>query len=71
MWDLWWTKQHWGSFTPSTSVSPSNHFTGCSTLIIIIHHPELMQYAKQWPPYQVDSVSPHPKNEIFVTIKKM
>jgi hypothetical protein len=22
MWDLWWTKWRWGSFSPSTSVSP-------------------------------------------------
>jgi hypothetical protein len=24
MWDLWWTKWHWGRFSPSTSVSPAN-----------------------------------------------
>jgi hypothetical protein len=23
MWDLWWTKWHWGRFSPSTSVSPA------------------------------------------------
>jgi hypothetical protein len=32
MWDLWWTKWHWGRFSPSTSVSPANsHSTGYST----------------------------------------
>jgi hypothetical protein len=32
---LWWTKWHWGRFSPSTSVSPANsHSTDCSTLII-------------------------------------
>jgi hypothetical protein len=36
MWDLWWTKIHWGRFCPSTSDSPANHSTDCSTLIIII-----------------------------------
>jgi hypothetical protein len=37
MWDLWWTKWHWGRFSPSTSVSPANpHSTDCSTVIIII-----------------------------------
>jgi hypothetical protein len=23
MWGLWWTKRHWGRFSPSTSVSPA------------------------------------------------
>jgi hypothetical protein len=32
MWDLWWTKWHWGRFSPSTSAS---HSTDCSTFIII------------------------------------
>jgi hypothetical protein len=35
MWDLWWTKRHWGRFSPSTLVSPAKHFTDCSTLVII------------------------------------
>jgi hypothetical protein len=34
MWDLWWTKWHWGRFSPSAWVSPANsHFTDCSTII--------------------------------------
>jgi hypothetical protein len=37
MWDLWWTKWHWGSFSQSTSVSPANsHSTDCS---LHTHHP--------------------------------
>jgi hypothetical protein len=48
MWDLWWTKWHWGRFSPSTSVSPANfHSTDCSTfiiiIIIIIYHPGVVQ----------------------------
>jgi hypothetical protein len=49
MWDLWWTKWHWGRFSPSTSVVPANlHSTTCSTIIIIIiiiiiYHLELVQ----------------------------
>jgi hypothetical protein len=44
MWDLWWTKWHWGRFSPSTLVSPANpHSTDCS--IIIIDHPGLVQQA--------------------------
>jgi hypothetical protein len=40
MWDLWWTKRHWGRFSPSTSVFPTNYnSTECSTLIIC--HPGL------------------------------
>jgi hypothetical protein len=41
-------------------VSPDNHATDCSTLIII-HHPGLVQQAKQWPTYHLKPVSPHPK----------
>jgi hypothetical protein len=67
VWDLWWTKWHWGRFSPSTSVSPANlHSTDCSTfiiiiIIIIIYHPGMVQKAKQLPTYQMDSVSPHLK----------
>jgi hypothetical protein len=37
MWGLWWTKQHWGRFSPSTSVSPANHTTNFSIIIITRH----------------------------------
>jgi hypothetical protein len=48
MWDLWWTKWHWGRFSPSTSALPATHSTECSTHIIIIihHHLGLVHYAK-------------------------
>jgi hypothetical protein len=36
MWDLWWTKWHWGRFSPTTTIFSANHSTDCSTLIIII-----------------------------------
>jgi hypothetical protein len=37
-WDLWWTKWHWGRFSPSTSVSPANlHSTNYSTITLIYH----------------------------------
>jgi hypothetical protein len=43
MWDLWWTKWHWGRFSPSISLSPANSLsTDCSTFIII-YHPGLVQ----------------------------
>jgi hypothetical protein len=29
-----WTKRHWGRFSPSTSVSPANHSTDFSIIII-------------------------------------
>jgi hypothetical protein len=53
-----------GQVFPSTSVSPANlHSTNCSStiiiIIIIIYRLTLIQQAKQWPQYQVDSVSPH------------
>jgi hypothetical protein len=31
---LWWTKRHWGRFSPSASVSPANHSTNFSIIII-------------------------------------
>jgi hypothetical protein len=41
-WDLWWTKWHWGRFSPSTWVSSANpHSSNCS--IIIIYHLGLVQ----------------------------
>jgi hypothetical protein len=30
MWGLWWTKRHWGRFSPSTSVSPANQYSPTS-----------------------------------------
>jgi hypothetical protein len=43
MWDLWWTKWHWGKFSPSTSVSLANpHSTNCS-IMVITDHPGLVQ----------------------------
>jgi hypothetical protein len=44
MWDLWWEKWLWGTFSPNTLVSPANHSSDCSALIIIIiHHAVLLQ----------------------------
>jgi hypothetical protein len=34
MWGLWLTKWRWGKFSPSTSVSPANHSTNFSIIII-------------------------------------
>jgi hypothetical protein len=65
MWDLWRTKWHWGSFSPSTSVSPTNSHSAKRS--ILIYHPGMVQQAKKWPPYQVDSVSPHDKKETCFT----
>jgi hypothetical protein len=31
---LWWTKQHWGRFSPSISVSTADHSTNFSIIII-------------------------------------
>jgi hypothetical protein len=41
MWGLWWTKQHWGRFSPSTLVFPANHHSTNFSIIIITrgwHH---------------------------------
>jgi hypothetical protein len=42
VWNLWWTKRHWGKFSPGNSVSLVKHSTDCSTLIIA-HYLELVQ----------------------------
>jgi hypothetical protein len=34
MWDLWWTKRHWGRFSSSISVPPADHSTNFSIIII-------------------------------------
>jgi hypothetical protein len=34
-WDLWWTKWRWSRFSPSSSVSPVNHY---STVVILHPH---------------------------------
>jgi hypothetical protein len=35
MWHLWWTKQHWGRFSQSASVSAANHHSTDFSSIII------------------------------------
>jgi hypothetical protein len=34
MWGLQWAKRHWGRFSPSTLVSPANHSTNFSIVIL-------------------------------------
>jgi hypothetical protein len=38
MWDLWWTKWGWVSYSPSTSVSPTNLQSTSYSIITIIYH---------------------------------
>jgi hypothetical protein len=35
MWDLWWTKWHWGRFSTSTSVSSASHYSTKFFILII------------------------------------
>jgi hypothetical protein len=35
MWDLWWTKLHWGQVFSEYFGFQSKHFTSCSTIILI------------------------------------
>jgi hypothetical protein len=35
MWDLWWTKLHWGRFSPSTSAFPASHHSNKFSILII------------------------------------
>jgi hypothetical protein len=68
MWGLWWTKRHWGRFSPSTSVSPANHFTNFSIVIITLgwHNRPINGCSADWtqldstpPLYQLKSIIDH------------
>jgi hypothetical protein len=41
MWDLWWTKWHWGRFSASTSVSPANSHSAERS--ILFYQPALVK----------------------------
>jgi hypothetical protein len=62
---LWWTKRHTGRFSPSTSVSPANHSTNFSIIIIIQgwHNWFIGGRSAEWT--QLDS-TPH-----YTSLKKM
>jgi hypothetical protein len=57
MWGLWWTKRHWGRFSPSTSVSPANHSTDFFIIIITRgwHNRPISGRSAEWT--QLDSTS--------------
>jgi hypothetical protein len=62
MWGLWWTKQHWGMFSPSTSVSLANHHSTNSSTIITTrgwHNTPIGDRSAEWT--QLDS-TPHYTN---------
>jgi hypothetical protein len=62
MWGLWWTKQHWDSFSPNTSVSPANHHLTNFSIIIITrgwHNRPIGGRSAEWT--QMDS-TPHYTN---------
>jgi hypothetical protein len=61
MWGLWWTKRHCGRFSPSTSVSPANHSTNFSIIIITRgwHNRSINGRSAKWT--QLDS-TPHYTN---------
>jgi hypothetical protein len=59
---LWWTKRHWGRFSPSSSVSPANlHSTNLSIIIITRgwHNKPIGGRSAEWT--QLDS-TPHYTN---------
>jgi hypothetical protein len=57
MWGLSWTKRHWGRFSPSTSVSPANHSTNFSIVIITWGWHTIGHW---WPQCWVDPIGLHP-----------
>jgi hypothetical protein len=70
MWGLWWTKRHWGRFSPSTSVSLSNHHSINFSIIIITRAGTIGHW---WQQCRVDLIGLHPplyqlkKLTLFVT----
>jgi hypothetical protein len=65
MWGLWWTKRHWGWFSPSTSTSPANHHSSNFYNIIITrgwHNRPICGRSAEWT--QLDSTP-------TITIKKI
>jgi hypothetical protein len=70
VWCLWWTKRHWGRFSPSTSVSPANHSTIFAIIIIIRgwHNSPVGGCSAEWT--QLDS-TPHYIKIVKVTVKNV
>jgi hypothetical protein len=58
MWGLWWTKRHWGRFSPSISVSLSNHSINFSIIINTRgwHNQHISDRSAEWA--QLDSTPP-------------
>jgi hypothetical protein len=68
MWGLWWTKRHWGRFSPITSASPANHHSANFSIIIITrgwHNRPISGRNAEWT--QLDS-TPHYTNYNFFLI---
>jgi hypothetical protein len=62
MWNLWWTKRHWGRFSPRTSVSPVNRHSANFSIIIISrdwHNRSIGGRSAEWT--QLESI-PHYTN---------
>jgi hypothetical protein len=56
---LWWTKRHWGRFSPRTSLSPANHHSTNFSIIIITrgwHNRPIGYRSAEWT--QFDSTPP-------------
>jgi hypothetical protein len=63
MWDLWWTKRHWGRFSQSISVSLASHSIDFSIIKIIWgwHNKPTSDHSAEWT--QLDS-TPHYTNVV-------
>jgi hypothetical protein len=59
IWGLWWTKLHWGRFSPKTSVYPANHSTNFSIIIITRGGHNRPIGGRSAESTQLDSVSPY------------
>jgi hypothetical protein len=72
MWGLWWAKQRWGKFSPSTSVSLADHHSTNSSIITITggwHNRPIVGRSAEWT--KLDSTLPLfqlKKNLIFETL---
>jgi hypothetical protein len=53
VWNFWWTRWHWGRFSPRTSVSLANHYSTKFSIFIITR-------ANWWPQCRVEPIGLHP-----------
>jgi hypothetical protein len=68
MWGLWWTKRHWGRFSPSTSFSPANHHSTNFSIIIITRGWQNRLIGGRSSEWTQSDSTPHYTNSIYAFV---